>query len=385
MRKKDQHKLTGEELSRRDFLKDVSLGVVGVGILTSQLSCSGLQVFGVRGDSREEKFKMAYRKLGRTGLMVSEIGLGGHFRGTDWENTWEDISPEQKQQRVAVFKECLKWGINYFDTNYEFERKLLGLALKSVPGIREKIIIETDINDFSANTGQEVYDLMMKMIDVQLNNLQLPYVDVLRFTAVNKRTTPERLEGAIRGFIDLKRDGKVKFLAVSQHNPDVLLEWINKYDEIEIIYVIYNYFASLAEEELFPEAKKKDLGVVIIKPFNKGTIFDPKLSESIKEWQFVRSQVERLGDKQKDRTRKDLIQGTNLTLAQAGLRYILSNEAVSTVIPGMDNVDHVRENVRVVGDTKFGNLDRGILEQYVAHFENVLPADYSWLTKWKRA
>jgi len=374
MHHKDKH--NKGELSRRDFLRDVSLGVAGAGIISSQMSCAGFKIFG----AKDKNSKMKYRRLGRTELIVSEISLGGHYDGP---NNEQKKSKEQ-WQRNAVFQECFKSGINYFDTNTEYERKSLGIALKSIPGIREKINIVTDIND-RQKTGPDTYDFLMKMIDEQLNNLQLPYVEVLRFTTVIKRTPPERLEAAFKAFKEIKKAGKAKFLAVAQHDPELLLEWINKYDEIDIIYMPYNYFASKAEEELFPAAKKKDIGIVVIKPFNKGTIFDPKLLETMKFGSGSRSVIERAEREKKERTPDDLTKGTDLTLAQASLRYILSNENISMVIPGMETVDEVRENIRVAGSKNFGRLDQKILEKYAAHFHEVLPENYQWLKCWRHA
>ncbi len=378
--KKDENKPTKGELSRRDFLKDISFGVAGVSIFANQMSYAGLHMFGDKGHSEEKEFKMAYRRLGRTGLMVSEIGLGGHYDGPNWR---EKQSKEQ-WQREAVFKECLRWGINYFDTNAEYERKSFGLALKSTPELRDKIFIVTDIND-RKETDQDTYDFLMQKIDEQLNNLQLPYVEVLRFTTVIKRTPPERLEAAIKAFKQIKKAGKAKFLAVAQHDPALLLEWINKYDEIDIIYMPYNYFASKAEEELFPAAKKKDIGIVVIKPFNKGTIFDPKLLETMKFGSGSRSVIERAEREKNERTPDDLTKGTDLTLAQASLRYILSNENISIVIPGMETIDEVRENISVAGSNKFGRLEQKILEKYSDHFHEVLPENYQWLKCWRHA
>lgn len=383
MKLKDEHESTQKELNRRDFLKDMSLSVAGMGMLTGQLSCSRLCALVAKSDSGEQNMK--YRRLGRTGLMVSEIGLGGHFSGTEWDSKWEQISDQAQKQREAVFREALKCGINFFDTNYEYERISLGMAMKHVPHSREKIYVETDIND-RGKTAQETYDYLMKKIDEQLYKLQLPYVDILRFSTVKKKTPLEEVEAAIKAFKQIKKDGKAKFFAVAQHDPELLLEWINKFDEIEIIYTPYNYFAPKAEQALFPAARDKDIGVVVIKPFNKGSIFNPDLSKHMREERnSYFTKKAKVKEEKKERTIGDLTKNKNITLAQASLQYILSNQNVSIVIPGMDNVDQVRENVSIAGGSKFGMQERGILEQYVGCFENVLPENYQWLKEWKNA
>jgi aryl-alcohol dehydrogenase-like predicted oxidoreductase len=363
----------GTKFSRRNFVKRMTMGVTGIAMMVKQLSCTSFKTVK----------KIPRRRLGRTNLMVSEISMGGHFKGTDWHSKWETISPEIKELRDTIFKESIKYGINFFDTNYEFERKLLALSLKNNPGIREKIIVVADVNDYFADTPDQIYDTMMTQIDIQLNNLGLPYTDVLRFSAVNKRTHPKRLEFMIKAFKEIKKAGKAKYLAISHHVPEVLLKWINAFDEIDIIYMVYNYFASLAEKELFPVAKKKDIGIVTIKPFNKGTIFGSTGEEAPMEWSFVRAMVDSLKDVEKDLTTEDLIQGRNISLAQASLRYVLSNKDISTVLIGVDNMEQFNENISIAGNTKFGKSDRSLLDQYVSRFEEELPDNYKWLKTWK--
>ena len=365
-------------VNRRGFLKNMTIGITGAGMIGGQLSCAGTGEKKNSEEQTKEPKGMDYRPLGRTGLMVSAIGLGGHYDGP----LHKEKKSKEQWQRKAVFQECIKQGINYFDSNTEYERKSLRLALKSMPEVREKIFISTDINDRKI-TGAETYDFMMNKIDEQLNNLQLPSVEVLRFTPVIKRTPPERLEAAIKAFKQMKKQGKVKYFAIGQHDPELFLEWINKYDEIDIIYTPFNYFAPKGAEELFPVAKKKQIGVIVIKPFNKGTIFDPKLIEMMTMGSGTRSIMERVDNEKEDRKPEDLTQGTNLTLAQASLRYILSNDNVSMVIPGMETVDEVRENVQMGRREEIGGLDKKMLNNYAAYFKSVLPEKYQWLKNWK--
>jgi len=357
--------------NRRRFVKNISLGVAGA----SPLSRSPLLTW-----APAEENQMVYRRLGRTGFQVSEIGLGGHYDGPNWKGK----NSRDPQQRDAVFAECVKCGVNCFDTNAEYERKSLGASIKNGPDIRDRILVVADINDRDG-TKEDIYQFILDSMEEQLRNLQLPYVDVMRFTTVIRKTPPEKCEAAIRAFQEVKKAGKAKYLAFSQHDPDLLTQWIQRYDEIDIIYVPYNYFASKADQELFPAARKKDIGVMVIKPFNKGTIFDPQLA-SLMKGGGTRSVLEMAEKEKQSRTPDDLTRNTTMTLAQASLCFILSNPNVSTVIPGMETVMEVRENLAIAGKgPEFGKQDRAMLDPFGKHLDECLPQAYQWLKGWKYA
>jgi len=366
---KDVQPRTG--ISRRGFVQGLSAGLAGVSLFASSplLHCAP-----------EAVGEMVYRRLGRTDFKVSEIGMGGHFDGPNWKTK----NSKDQSRRDAVLRECIKHGVNYLDTNADYERTALGISLAQVPEIRDKVFVVADIND-KEGSADDIYNFLVTSMDEQLRMLQVSCADVMRFTTVVRKTSPEKCEAAIRAFKLFKKQGKARFLAFSQHDPDLLLEWVNRYDEIDIIYVPYNYFASKAEQELFPAAKKKDLGIIVIKPFNKGTIFDPRLAELIRGG-GARSVLERAEKEKQSRSPEDLTRGTNLTLAQASLRFILSRPEVSTVIPGMETVEEVSENLKVAGTGKqFGMTENQVLERYAAHFEKALPDGYRWLGDWKHA
>jgi aryl-alcohol dehydrogenase-like predicted oxidoreductase len=308
--------------------------------------------------------------------MVSEIGLGGHYDGPEHQQK----GSKEQWQRDAVYRACLKHGINFLDTNAEYERKTLASTLRNHPGRREDVVVVTDIND-RKETASETFDYFLEKIDEQLANLGLSYVEILRFTCVVKGTPPERLEAAIKAFTEIKRMGKAKYFAVSQHDPELLLDWINAYDEIDIIYVPYNYFASRAEEELFPTALRKDIGVVAIKPFNKGTIFNPKVLDYMQFGPGSRSVLERAEAEGSERSISSLMRVGGLSLAQASLRYILDNPAVCAVVPGMELPDEVGENAQASLRSELASVEQDLLASLPA-LGAPLPERYRWLGEW---
>ena len=377
MCKEREHKIENN-LDRRNFLKDFSKKFLSVGFLLSKLPEYNLSMLTKVELSKKEGFKLKKRKLGRTNLLVSEIGLGGHYNGLGWQ---EKDSKNQDLREVVVRK-TLEYGINYFDTNDDYERKSLGLIFKKMPGIREKIYLVADINDKKENK-EETKRYLLDRIDEQLKMLQVDYVDVMRFTCIANKTPDENIKGAIEAFQQMKKDGKARFLAVAQHDPDLLLRWINKWNEFDIIYTPYSYLIQRAQERLFPEAKKKNIGIICIKPFAKGTLFKFK---DIKELNFggsgfrdIRNRLER-----ESRDLKDLMMDENISLARATLKFILSNDNISTVIPGMETPEEVSDNVLASGAGKIRKSEINLLERSIHGFDSLLPENYLWLKKWKR-
>lgn len=359
-------------IGRREFIKNMLLCMVGAGALSTIPGCSPKLV----RSGEPSKAAMRYRKLGRTGIKVSEIGLGGHFDGPGWR---EKHSKEQRM-REAIFKEAVKAGINFFDTNSDPERESLGPIFKTYPELRKKTYIVTDIND-RKETYQETKIFIKERFYQQLAIWQQDYVDILRFSSVVKRTPPERLKGVIEAFQELRADGKVRFLAVSQHDPNLLLEQINTWNEIDIIYTPYSFQAPRAAERLLPAAKAKNIGTIAIKPFNKGTMFNPELLERHDWGSGMRSIVAMVKEGQK--SPQELMKASNLTAPQAALRFILQNEDLSMVLIGMETPQEVREDVLASGGPALGKIELEGLELYTAGWQGRLASDYEWLKDWR--
>ena len=325
--------------------------------------------------SDKNNFRVKKRKLGKTNLWVSEIGLGGHYDGIGWQ----EKDSKNQDLRENVVKRALDYGINYFDTNGTPERESLELIFKRNRDLRDKIYLVADINDRNDNKGDTI-KFLLEQIDKQLEMLQVDYVDVMRFTCVANKTPDENIEGAIEAFQKMKKDRKARFFAVAQHDPDLLLSWIKKWDEIDIIYSPYSFLIQKADEKLFPEAKKKNIGIVCIKPFAKGTLFRLNNLKELKGGSGFRDIKRRLEGENRDL--KALSKDENISLARTTLKFILSNEDVSIVIPGMETPDEVDDNVPASGDRIINELE--MLEKNKNGFGSLLPENYRWLKKWER-
>ncbi len=220
------------------------------------------------------------RKLGKTNLMINEIGMGGI-----------PIQGVSQEKVNDIVKALIENNINFIDTarGYTVSEKLLGNALV---GVREKFVLAT-------KSMSRTFEQMTEDIEVSLKNLKTDYIDLYQMHNVS---LGEDYSGALEALLMAKKQGKVKHIGVTTHSIEFLEKIINL-KEIETIQFPYNIIENQAEK-VFLEAYKKDIGVIVMKPLAGGAIDDGKIA----------------------------------------LKYILNNPNVSVVIPGMESVEQVMEN-----------------------------------------
>ncbi|HJN14372.1 MAG TPA: aldo/keto reductase [Armatimonadota bacterium] len=327
--------------SRRRFIQTTA-AALGAMPLSSLLTAQG------------ESWKMNYRPFGTTGLQVSEVSLGGHFDGPGWE----DKDARSQDLRNAVIDRAIERGINFFDTNYDYEREQLGIALE---GKRDKIILASDVNNREGVNKKATRETIRRRIDEHLKMLRTDRIDIFRLMAGVEHPTDPQMEGVLEAFGEMKDEGLASFLALSIHDPTVLAENLRKWgSEIDLCYCPFSYVTPRLADELLPTAAELGVGVICIKPFAKGTLF--QLPE--------------------DDPRMEGIDPGNISLARANLKWILSHEAVSTVIPGMELPSEVDDNVLASGAGGPTAEETALLERVSPIVRHSLPEHYAWLRRW---
>jgi aryl-alcohol dehydrogenase-like predicted oxidoreductase len=345
-------------ISRREFLRYTSLGAVGVslagaGVLAAERNVAQT----VSLPSETEPWQMRYRPLGQTGLNLSEVSLGGHYDGPGCEAK----GAKSQEMRHAVVQRALDLGINFFDTNYDEERQTLGVALK---GKRDRVFVASDVNNESNLDGKQTRDNILRQIEAHLALLQTDHIDIFRLMAGILHPTEEQMEGTLEAFETLRAQGQARFFALSIHDPAVLAGWLAKGRPIDAVYVPFSFLIPKAAEALFPTVTERQVGVIVIKPFAKGSLF--RLARD-------------------DQRLHDLPRSPEESLAVANLKWILSHPAVTTVIPGMETPAEVEQNVRASGSGPLRAEEKAALERAASSALAALPEGYGWLRDWARA
>jgi len=294
---------------------------------------------------------MKYRVLGRTGLKVSEIGLGGHEYRRPLPTTlgrWGEIDIEKfmetQPKRNEIVKRAIEAGINYFDVTQIEEMKSLGLALKALGG-REEIYIAAMIVSPFRKLGEtprsKWRDIIHEGLEYRLKLLQTDHVEIFNLHAPEDNYSREKFHATMEILKEMKEEGKIGWIGASSHDPRFLAELIRKYDCFDSVMVRYNYHLQEARDVLFPLCKLLDIGVVVMKPFC---------------WPYYGIPFMRFGPVEGE-------EESPYTPAQLCLRWILSSPEVSTVVPSVNAMEELEENLAAV--VKNDRIDEKILDLYL--------------------
>jgi aryl-alcohol dehydrogenase-like predicted oxidoreductase len=301
---------------------------------------------------------MHYRKFGRTGWMVSEIGYG-MWGMASWTGSSDAESRQSLQRAVDL-------GCNFFDTAWHYgcghSEKLLGELVRGNPG--RKLYVATKIPPKNlAWPARPEFTLddcfpphhIEKYVRISLENLGLESFDLIQFHSWSDAWLED--ERWVKKIDDLRQQGLFRAVGISLNRWE---PWNGvravQSGLIDSVQVMYNVFDQNPEDELIPACAGLGVAVIARCPLDQGSLtgtltldskwpegdwrnshFDPKtLKESVEHADALKPVVPR-----------------GMTLPEMALRFILNNPTVSTIIPGMRKVKNVEENLRVV---EFGPL-----------------------------
>ncbi len=299
---------------------------------------------------------MQYRKLGRTGFRISEIGYGAWgIGGSQW------LGGDDRQSLDAL-RQAIELGLNFIDTALAYggghSEQLVGQVVRETD---HKIYVASKVPPknqlWPARPGIDIsavfpYDYIIKCTERSLQNLGLETIDLQQLHVWN----PEWIDRDewMRAFEDIKQSGKAQAVGVSinDHQPDSALDIIQT-GLIDTVQVIYNIFDQTPEKNLFPLAMERDIGVIARVPLDEGgltgkidvfTQFEPGDFRAGYFKGDRKNQVaERVAAIQHDlEIRED-------ALPEVALRFCLSHPAVTSVIPGMRSRANVAFNCSIPG------------------------------------
>ena len=297
---------------------------------------------------------MNYRKLGRTGLEVSEVGYGAWGIGkSQWMGAEDDESLRALNRAIDLRLTFIDTALGYGDGHSE---RLVGQTVRERD---ETVHVSTKIPPknltFPAPSGlhpDETFpaDHVRECTETSLKNLGLETIDVQQFHVWQDEWLGEG--GWQEAVEDLKREGKIRHFGVSinDHQPANAVKLIET-GLVDTVQVIYNVFDQSPEDELLPACQEHGVGVIVRVPFDEGALTGAITPQTEFDEGDFRNHYFRDDRKREVQERvraivSELGVGED-EIAEVALRYILSHPAVSAVIPGMRSVRNVERNMRV--------------------------------------
>jgi aryl-alcohol dehydrogenase-like predicted oxidoreductase len=296
---------------------------------------------------------MHYRKLGNTGLTVSDIGFGGWAIGgpADAAGTPLGWSRTSDDESLAAIRRARELGVTFFDTadSYGFGRSesLLGIVLSRR---RNDVVIATKVGVTRDAEGKVRKDFsrthIQHAVDGSLKRLRTDYIDLYQ---LHNPTLDELRRDDIHEAMDrLQEAGKIRFWGVSVTTPEEGLEIISR-GWGYALQVLYNVLNQAPAKELFPLAKQKGYGIIARVPLASGLLsgkFRPDSTfpaDDVRQNFLTPKRLEEVIPRVDEV--KSIIGGTARALAEGALRFVLAEDCVSTTIPGMRNIRQVEMNV----------------------------------------
>ncbi len=314
---------------------------------------------------------MEYKKFARSSTEVSRLGFGAWGIG---RSMW--IGAEDKESK-KVLRRAIEEGINFFDSALVYgmghSEKLIGEVEKESGKelfVTSKIPskkMEWPARDESLLKDSFPKNYIIETTEKSLKNLNRDYLDLQQFHVWNDRWAEQ--DEWKEAVLKLKKDGKVRFFGISinDHQPENGIE-AGKTGLIDSYQVIFNIFDQSPTEKLLPFCLENKISVIARVPFDEGALTGNIKPDTTFPNKDFRNRYFRGERKEQvwDRVQKIMEDTGNETgsMAEAALRYLISFEAVTTVIPGMRKEKNLLSNVESV--TR-GALSEDLLERLKEH------------------
>src|ERR1700722_867503 len=282
------------------------------------------------GGSSSPSFQAPKRPMGKTGLQVSILGLGGYHIGT--------VSGQEEVNNMIA--KALDHGINFFDNAWEYHKGMseerVGIALK---GKRDQAIVMTKVC-----THVRKKDVAMRMLEESLTRLQTDHLDVWQVHEVIYYNDPEKAydrDGVIEALAAAKQQGKVRFVGFTGHkNPSIHLAMLNggfPFDTIQMPLNPFDYSYRSFQKEVLPVAAQRGIAVFGMKSMGGSG---------------------------------EMISNGALTPTEA-LSFAMSLPGVSTTISGMDSMRVLDQNLEILRNFKpLSEEQIGALRSYAKEFDD---------------
>jgi aryl-alcohol dehydrogenase-like predicted oxidoreductase len=296
---------------------------------------------------------MQYRELGRTGWKVSEISFGAWAIGADW-------GAVDDQESLAALHRAVDLGVNFIDTADVYgdgrSEQLIARVRKERP---EKLVVATKAGRRLSPHTADGYNAqnLTRFVERSLRNLETDCLDLVQ---LHCPPTEVYYRPEVFGILDdLAQAGKIRYYGVSVEKVEEALKAI-EYPGVQTVQIIFNMFRHRPAELFFPEAKRRQVGILTRVPLASGLL----TGKMTRQTTFPENDHRNYNRSGQAFDRGETFSGVDFetglqaveelkalvppgaTMAQLALRWILMFDAVSCAIPGAKRPDQAEDNVR---------------------------------------
>ena len=368
--------MADDKLTRRQFARDTVVTTAGlaIGLTATPTVRAGNPTHDDVSKIPSYNPEMEYRACGKTGMMMSAVCLGGHWKRVDkvlppkpkdGANGWLRFGAgdvDFDKNRRDVVGRCIDRGINYIDACWSNEVIAYSKALK---GRRDKMYLGYSWGHTEVRFPEwRTFEKLKEGFQAGLKEAGQQYVDLWRITCLEQSGQHDdaTIEELIRALDWAKRAGLARFTGISSHDRPHIKKLIEKYpQQLDVICTPYTARTKVVTDEsgLWASMKKHGVGWFGIKPFASNSIF------------------------QGDSTPGNPHAEEDNRLARLAIRSILCNPAITAPIPGLITVDQVDNMALAVKERReLDQQERADLDRAMDRAWANLPSTYHWLKEW---
>jgi aryl-alcohol dehydrogenase-like predicted oxidoreductase len=307
----EQVQMGGSGISRRNFIKVAS--AAGAAIAANNIALGqpiGSSSDRVGGEQKTPTEAVPKRPLGKTGVQVSCLGIGGYHLG--------DLKDQQEANEVVA--RALDAGINFFDNAWEYHNgnseERMGIALQ---GKRDQAFIMTKVC-----THGRTKDVAMRQLEQSLTRLRTDHLDLWQIHEVVYFNDPKLIfarDGVIEALVQAKKEGKVRFVGFTGHkDPSIHLDMLSHNFPFDTVQMPLNCFDATFrsfEQQVLPEVNRRGMAALGMKSLSGN-------GQAVK---------------------------AGVITPQEGLRYAMSLP-VAVTISGIDSMSVLEQNLQVASGFK---------------------------------
>ena len=349
--------MADKQITRRKFVRDSLVGAAGI--------AAGLGAADRAAAAKPKKPRkkilnynpdMEYRRLGKTGLWISAVCMGGHWKRVN--KILEATGKTFEQNCHDIVSRCIEVGINYIDACSGGEVKAYSKALT---GRREKMYLALAAGGVR-NPENRTANKLLARLDKLLKESNQEYTDIWRILCLEPggRHTFDTACEIVEALEKAKKQGKARFVGFSTHDRRWIKFMIEYFPQIEVAIFPYTAWSKkMPKDSVFDALKKCDVGAFGIKPFASTSLFNGS------------SAPDDPHAKEDDRR------------ARLAIRYILCNPRMIP-IPGLVSTHQVDNVAKAVKERReFDLAEAKELEKLMDQTWAKLPENYQWLKNWE--